>query len=289
MLNKEEEQKELQKNIIVCWDFDWSLINENSDYFVQEKLYGSEYTTKIYPSLREKAFEEGTKVFTDFMNNVSWPKIFNEFNLNSKSFGLLLSDIPIFKENLHIVNNINKYSNNNNSGTNRFNINQYIISNSNQVLIDIILKKNNLNGNVFKNDQIFTNPGWFDIKSGILRCDRYHNRIINGKIINKHECNICAKNLCKGKILSEEILIRHNKPYTHKNVIIYIGDGGNDFCPSTKLTENDYVFVRQFSESKGLEEKLKIDGHKLKCNILKWKNGADLLNNFKTVLPELQF
>jgi len=279
-----------KKNIIVCWDFDWSLVNENSDYFVHEKLYGGEYTNKMYPELREKAHEEGTTVFTDFMDEIGWPKIFNEFKLNAKSFGLLVSDIPIFKENLEIVNTINKHSNDNGSGTNRFNINQYIISNANQVLIDIILKKNDLNGNVFKSDQIFTNPGWFDEKSGILRCQRYHNTIIGDKkVINKHECDICAANLCKGKVLTEEVLIRHNKPFTHDNIIIYIGDGGNDFCPSSKLTQNDYVFVRQFSECKGLEAKIKVDGDKLKCNVLKWKDGAELLNNFKTVLPELQF
>lgn len=299
MLNKNETKTDdetiinnKKNNIIVCWDFDWSLINENSDYYVHQKLYGkNEYTLKLYPELREKASCEGINVFTDFMDKYGWPKIFKEFNLNSKSFSLLVSDIPIFKENLKILNTINKYCNNNNDGIRNFDINQYIISNANQVLIDIILKKNNLNGNVFKSDQIFTNPGWYDNKTGILRCRRYHNFKISKNIINinPHSCNICAANLCKGKVLNEQVLIRHNKPYTHNNIIIYIGDGGNDFCPISKLTKNDYVFCRQFKQCRGLEEKIKNQGDKLKCNVLKWKDGNQLLQNFKKVLPQLNF
>eukprot|EP01083_Nonionella_stella_P260644 888415_1 len=119
-----------KKNIIVCWDFDWSLVNQNSDYYAQEKLYGSEkYTLDVFPQLREKAAHEGTTVFTDFMDKYGWPKIFNEFNLNDKSFSDLICDIPIFKENLRILKTINKNSLNNNNGKSPFNINQYIISN----------------------------------------------------------------------------------------------------------------------------------------------------------------
>jgi len=155
-----------KKNVIVCWDFDWSLINQNSDYYAQEKLYGAdEYTTNIFPKLRETASAEGTVVFVDFMDKYGWPKIFNEFDLTSKSFDDLISDIPIFEENVKIVNTIYKHSKLNNDGKSTHNVNQYIISNSNQVLIDVILSKNKLNGTVFKTDQIFTNSGWYDDKS----------------------------------------------------------------------------------------------------------------------------
>jgi len=123
----------------------------------------------------------------------------------------------------------------------------------------------------------------------MLRCQRYHNIVSGEEILNPHSCNICAANLCKGKVLNEEVLTRHNKPFLYDNIIIYIGDGANDFCPVAGLTESDYVFVRQFNECRGLEAKIKSDGDGLKCNVLKWKNGKELLENFRKVLPDLDF
>ena len=95
------------RNVIVCWDFDWSLVNQNSDYYVHEKLYGAdEYTFKIFPSMRQKAKTEGTEVFTDYMDIYGWPSIFKEFKLNSQSFADLVSDLPLFSENLQILRSI---------------------------------------------------------------------------------------------------------------------------------------------------------------------------------------
>eukprot|EP01083_Nonionella_stella_P240621 841043_1 len=275
-----------KKNIIVCWDFDWSLVNQNSDYYVHEKLFGKDEAKSVHLKLRAKAASEGVTVFTDFMDQYGWPHMFNQFNLNPNSFADQVSDLPIFKENLQILNTINKYANANSNGTSSVNINQYIISNANSVLIDIILKKNNLHGNVFKWDQIFTNPGWFDKTTGILRCQRYHNV---DDVFNCHQCDLCAVNLCKGKVLKEEVLPRHDQSFRYENTIIYIGDGGNDFCPVRTLGESDYAFVRQFDECQGLEKKVEADKDKVKCNVMKWKDGKALLNNFRQVLSEFDF
>jgi len=285
-----------RQNFIVCWDFDWSLINENSDHYVQQKLYGeTKYKTGLLPTLQEKASKEGVHVFTDYQDKYGWPTVFNNFRLNATSFGELLSDIPVFPENVHIVKTINQHCENNTDGQSKFKINQYIVSNANDVLIDVILKKHELNGSVFKSDQIFTNPGWYDSRTGMLRCERYHNvELMDGdtqskKVAHAHDCDLCHANLCKGKVLREEVMPRHGRLHSYDNVVVYVGDGENDFCPVSMLKQGDYAFVRQFDQVSGLEAKVKENGDRLKCNIMTWRNGEELLQNFKKVLPDLEF
>eukprot|EP00485_Elphidium_margaritaceum_P002284 CAMPEP_0202685474 /NCGR_PEP_ID=MMETSP1385-20130828/1238_1 /ASSEMBLY_ACC=CAM_ASM_000861 /TAXON_ID=933848 /ORGANISM="Elphidium margaritaceum" /LENGTH=305 /DNA_ID=CAMNT_0049339831 /DNA_START=107 /DNA_END=1024 /DNA_ORIENTATION=- len=281
-----------RKNVIVCWDFDFSLINGNSDYFVQDKLYDGDdkYTKEIAPAMKAEAAKQGTTVFTDFQDLYGWPKVFKDFNLNAQSFARLVSDIPVFEENVQIVKGIDRQASSNLDGVNQCRVQQYIISNANEVLIDNILKKHKLYGTVFKDDQIFTNPGWYDATSGVLRCQRYHNvELGDGQLANAHTCDICDANLCKGKVLKEEVMCRHNRLFNYDNVVIYVGDGGNDLCPVRSLKAGDYAFVRKFKECSGLEAKIEADGGSLKCNVLKWKDGKELLQNFQKVLPELQF
>jgi len=278
-----------QRNLIVCWDFDWSFVNENTDHYVQQKLYGKQKYAVLRPDLMQKAASEGVTVFTDYQDQYGWPNVFTEFKLDSKSFTAALADLPIFAQNLKTAKAINKQSDLNNNGLSPFSINQYILSNANTVLIDVLLNANGLKA-VFKNDQIWTNPGWYDQETGILRVQRYHNVLDGDETLNPHDCDLCDANLCKGKVLREELLVRHRDTTNrYENHVIYIGDGGNDFCAVRALKKGDFAFVRQFEECRGLEAKVEDNSEKLKCTILKWKNGKDLLENFKKVIPEMDF
>ena len=53
------------------------------------------------------------------------------------------------------------------------------------------------------------------------------------------ECDLSERNLCKGKVMLEYIK-KQNYSF-----VCYAGDGGNDFCPIQKLTQNDLAFVRK--------------------------------------------
>lgn len=290
------ESPSLKKNIIVCWDFDWSLVNENTDHYVQQKLYSKDKYARILPDLMQKAASEGVTVFTDYQDEYGWPKLFKDFKLDSKSFAAALADLPIFAQNLKILKAINQHSDRNNCGLSTFAINQYILSNANQVLIDVVLDANNLKG-TFKNDQIWTNPGWYDQNTGILRVARYHNELKEGtsngddsEPMNPHHCDLCDANLCKGMVLNQELLPRHQRRgHCFTNKVIYIGDGGNDFCAVQSLKAGDYAFVRQFEECRGLEAKVEDNKENLRCTVMKWKDGKELLENFKTVIPEMDF
>eukprot|EP01084_Bolivina_argentea_P016378 30654_1 len=275
-----EEQKQPEINndnkIMVLWDFDWSLINENSDFYVMRKLFGEEeYDYKIYPKLDQDAAAIGVTIFTDIMDQFCWPKLWNDFKLNKQSFAKYICDIPIYPSNLHVIKTLGneKYKND---------IEQYVVSDANTVLIETILQHHKIFPNIIPSNQIYTNPGWYDEKTGIMRCKPYHTKD------NPHNCELDKRslNICKGKILNEEIMKNKNK-----NIIkIYIGDGGGDFCPITYFNENDFVFVRKYPKLRGLEKKIaKHNKIKLQCKIMQWKDGKELLNCFKSALPFVDF
>ena len=75
--------------------------------------------------------------------------------------------------------------------------------------------------------------------------------------------------LCKGQVLVDFI---KDKNYQK---VSYFGDGGNDFCAATKLTENDAVYPR-----KGLvlEKNILENVQDVQAKVQSWINGNDLLS-----------
>ncbi|XP_026465533.1 pyridoxal phosphate phosphatase PHOSPHO2-like [Ctenocephalides felis] len=100
-----------------------------------------------------------------------------------------------------------------------------IISDSNHIFIENWLDAHKLDKFVKK---IFTNPAFYD-KSERLNVVPYQSQT---------ECNLCPRNLCKGSILTEYIKISKKNGLVFDKVI-YIGDGGNDFCPMLRLRKSD--------------------------------------------------
>ena len=101
-----------------------------------------------------------------------------------------------------------------------------IISDSNSVFIDHILRFRNLDQYV---DKVFTNPAKW-LEDGRLEIQPYHHQ---------ESCTLSSKNLCKGQIL-EDYIAQSQKCFPF---ICYVGDGKNDFCPSLRLSEKDITCV----------------------------------------------
>ena len=78
---------------------------------------------------------------------------------------------------------------------------------------------------------IFTNPATLSADGSLLQISPFENQTC---------CQVCPVNLCKGKVL--EKYIEEKGPFDR---VYYFGDGGNDYCPASKLGENDTVFVRE--------------------------------------------
>ena len=84
--------------------------------------------------------------------------------------------------------------------------------------------------------------------------------------IPRTSCPLGGYYLCKGQVLMNYI---KDKNYEK---VSYFGDGGNDYCPASKLTESDNVFPR-----KDLALDPKIQETAVRAKVCPWNNGIDLL------------
>ena len=150
-----------------------------------------------------------------------------------------------------------------------------IISDSNSVFINHILFHHNIHPHI---NRVFTNPARFNPK-GQLEIEMYHVQ---------DSCDLSTVNLCKGHVLESYIEERasQNVNFTH---VAYIGDGQNDFCPSLRLKDSDFVFPREgYSLVKYMEKmKTEKDLH-IKANVHLWSSGCDILNVLQQNIPHLK-
>lgn len=140
-----------------------------------------------------------------------------------------------------------------------------IISGSNRLIIRWILEHNKID-DVFPN--YYSNLAAVDDICGI-KIKHYHF----------HSCPNCDKSLCK-RILLKEHLTKLQSKYKK---IVYVGDGDNDYCPSTILTKNDLLFPRC---SYSLHKKLLIPKYRnnLKCGVHLWNTGRDISKIIKKLI-----
>ena len=150
-----------------------------------------------------------------------------------------------------------------------------IISDSNSVFIDAILKEHKL-APLF---QVFTNPARFD-EQGCLHVDMYHRQ---------DWCHLSTVNLCKGHILKEFIRDRQAEGGVSFNHIVYVGDGFNDLCPGLQLRPSvdalmPRVDFKLFKVLKNINENDDpVPKSHLKASVLPWTSGLDILNHVKSL------
>ncbi|KAJ3124575.1 DNA-directed RNA polymerase III core subunit ret1 [Physocladia obscura] len=247
-------QELISMNVIprlkVAFDFDFTLVDNDSDCFVFDKLS---------PELRKKMSElSGVVQWTDLMH-----QLLGELNSAGVSKAQIIGVLGNIEFNPAILQMFEAIKSS--SGD------VIIVSDANSVYIDEILKAKN--GRQFVTE-IVTNPGSWDA-SGRLNVER------KVKPPAIHGCpNVCSVNLCKGA----EILQRMN----NYDLVIYGGDGKNDFCPMTKLRSTDVALVRR---GHSLEAYLKADAKRvenIKARVLWWTEANEMLTHVQTVLGQKQ-
>ncbi|GMH38066.1 hypothetical protein BSKO_05950 [Bryopsis sp. KO-2023] len=213
------------KRVLFVWDFDWSLVDANSDPWVIDKVGASD----IFARLRGEC--------------PGWTELMDQTFLHAhQEKGVTESDIRKASHTVPLHPGIAK-------GLKELgcleNVEMVIVSDANSVFIEEILTFHDLKS-CFK--EIFTNPGSFE--NGALRVGPHHTE--------SHFCENCPSNLCKGQIMEGLLL---GQKY---DSVIYVGDGGGDYCPSTKLGPSDFVLARTSYPGKKkmtpLLQKLTTDG-----------------------------
>ena len=138
----------------------------------------------------------------------------------------------------------------------RSDVDCFVLSDSNTVFIDVVLRHYKLRDVV---KRIVSNPAAYD-PAGRLHVRHTHS----------HTCGRCPENLCKGFYLDGFLSSNAYKK------VVYVGDGGNDVCPSLRLSSRDTVLAR---DGYALPRRLaRASG--LKASMVKWKDGTDILQWF---------
>ena len=121
-----------------------------------------------------------------------------------------------------------------------------VLSGANTLMIDAYLSHIGLKDAFTK---IIANNAHFD-DNGCMHVSKYH----------VHQCPNCLC-LCKGTILRELLL---KGSYQR---VVYVGDGNNDVCPSTCLSEGDHVVAREQFPLASRLSKLARNGHPIRATV----------------------
>lgn len=203
---------------IIFFDFDYTMIDCNSDTWVFERL--SPEIATLQKQLRKK---------------IQWTELMQQllYQLACKGYSVsqiekCISTCPMHIKMVELLKKL---------GQQKATI--YIVSDANHLFIEWILKAYGVDKFVTK---VITNPAEIVKKENVeyLHVKKYSDVV-------KHSCTSCAVNICKGEIVEKLI--------NDKNKVVYVGDGRNDFCGAKRLKNTDVVFARKgFALLKKIEE-----------------------------------
>ncbi|KAM0748956.1 hypothetical protein T439DRAFT_364472 [Meredithblackwellia eburnea MCA 4105] len=230
------------KTQLVVFDFDWSFADQDTDRYVFEVLA---------PELRKSL--RANKPTVQWTDNVAAHLVkLHEQGKTQKDIESTLQGLPVHPA---MMRGVQTVKNRQEPTKTTF----LCLSNSNSVFIKTILAHHGLSDQFV---EIITNPAEFK-PNGLLHLQRRVDP--NGE---QHGCKIgCSANMCKGKEL-EEFMQRHGGWEAFERVV-YVGDGGNDFCPLLRLRSQDVALVRMYRE---LSRRIVKDGEAfgLKPTVVPW-------------------
>lgn len=189
----------------VVFDYDWSLIDENSDTYVFDKLN---------PSLSEELR------MCCRTTNASWTEAVNaclaQLECPLLTLEEVVAQVPVQAGMLELIRFLTSVCR------------LYILSDANTFYISSFLRLHKLEDHF---EAVYTNG--HIVSTEVLQITPYENPH------RPHVCsNGCPLNLCKGRVMLEKL-------FESSDRVIYIGDGRGDFCAATMLRSTDVVLVRR--------------------------------------------
>ncbi|KAL5006524.1 hypothetical protein ScPMuIL_015330 [Solemya velum] len=245
------------KKILLAFDFDHTIIDENSDLYVR-KLAPNEHIPENISALFSN------KGWTEYMGAIF--KYLHSNGTTPSEIEACMHEIPLTDGMRELFDFLSKEH-----------IEVIIISDSNSQFIKMILENFQIEHSV---TEVFTNPANFDT-AGCLQIEYHHFQ---------DWCQLSTKNLCKGHILQQYRKKREQEGCQFASVF-YVGDGSNDFCPTLRLSEQDYVLPR-----KGFQLLKKIRNYQpenngkdaqVKAKVFDWDTGRDILKHLREVLENI--
>ncbi|KAL1519197.1 hypothetical protein AB1Y20_003457 [Prymnesium parvum] len=228
--------------LLVVWDFDWSLVNENSDTWVIKECDPSGQVMKL---VRDECKQPGYS-WTRAMDNAC--DSLHRLGKTSDDIAKALRAIPVLPGALAALRAAHEGG-----------AELRILSDANTVYIETILAHLGI-AQYFRPGAIVTNDGRYD-GSGRLRVSPHQ------PVDAPHSCARCPANLCKGAILKRWLVESGAR-------CAYVGDGRNDFCPATELQRGDFLLARMPPHD-GLLSRCKQDPKAVAATVVEWSEAQD--------------
>ncbi|KAK9905585.1 hypothetical protein WJX75_002525 [Coccomyxa subellipsoidea] len=197
-----------QARTMVVFDFDWSLVEENSDTWVLDQLGA----TEIFKQLKATVMP-----WTELMD-ASLLAAHEKLGKHRQDIAEACASTPFAACMRQAVVDLAARG-----------CDLVIVSDANSFFIEAILQHHGLLEH-FK--EVHTNRATWE--GGALHVRPHHQGA------EPHGCPNCPANLCKGKVM-EQLLLQQN--YSR---VVFLGDGAGDLCPSTRLGPRDFVLSREF-------------------------------------------
>lgn len=249
--------------VLVVWDFDWSLVNENSDTWVVRQL-GEELMSEFRRLQNEESLG-WTQLMNQQMRSL-WKNGVGESEVRWS-----MARLPVFSETLEAA-----------ALAARAGAEQTVVSDANTVFIEGFLAHHGIRR--FFGKGVHTNGGVF-LDDGRLDVQPYHT-----DQDSPHGCSLCPANMCKGIILDGLVGGKDGEDRTVDKVV-YIGDGRGDYCPALRLRPGDLLLARDGGEGGrryGLLQRIEAEeGGSLACRLAKWGNGQQIYSALEDELHEL--
>ncbi|XP_039645027.1 probable phosphatase phospho1 [Perca fluviatilis] len=244
------------QRFLVLFDFDETVINENSDDAVVRALPGQQLPEWLRNSYREGHYNEYMQKVLVYMA---------EQGVSEDSIHSAVEKIPPTPGLLYLFQYLQSHEQD---------FELAVVSDANMYFIETWLERAGVR-HLFR--KIFTNPASFDV-TGRLVLLPFHS----------HSCCRCPDNLCKQVILREYLAGRQKErggaPFQR---VFYIGDGANDICPSLALGPRDTAFPRRdFPMHRLLLEMQQSQAAMFKANIVPWVSGEDIVDCLKKIILE---
>ncbi|KAF7212722.1 pyridoxal phosphate phosphatase PHOSPHO2 [Nothobranchius furzeri] len=235
---------------LMVFDFDHTVVDDNCDIWVIQSLPNQNLPNSVKCSYRKGHW-------TDYMCRVM--QYIGDQGVSPDRVRAVMETIPLTAGMIDLLTFISE---------NKNTVDCIVISDANSLFIEWVLTAAGLQSAV---DQVFSNPARFN-ESGWMEVQHYHS----------HDCNKCPVNLCKRKVL-ELYLSEKTAGGTDYERIFYVGDGGNDFCPTSCLRENDVVMPRLgFTLEKLLARATTQEGSpSVRANVVVWSSGSKILQELK--------
>lgn len=220
----------------LIWDFDNTLIDENTDTYIIKTLDSGIYQ-RFLDTYKDYEWNTMMDMAMGWLHD-------GGYTIDNIKDGF--KNIPVDTDTIELIRMYSEMKHK-----------MYIVSDANVMFIDTVLENLKLK-DCF--DEIHTNP--VTIVDGRLRIKPYHDE----ERLGPHNCKLCRRNICKGMIV-DSLPIIDGKPK------VYLGDGKGDYCAIMRLNEQDHALVRKGYQ---LEAVINDNDSKPKAHIHYWSTGKDI-------------